>query len=166
MQANRQISIISIDVRLEINFNCQRMESLSRKLQNLLEGLALGLEIAPAQFSETEPLTNWKISPTHELHFGVAEQAYTLTCSIGQPPVRNKEDFFLLLMRANFLGQGTGGSVLGMDKEEKYLTLSSIIPYDVDAKRFKELVEDFVNFVDYWRDELARHVALASGPFG
>ena len=142
------------------------MEKNPRKLQDHLLELAANLDITPPQLSDKETLVRWKITPLHELQFGTLEQDFTLSCSIGEPPARNKEDFYLLLMSANFLGQGTGGGILGMDKEEKYLTLSSIIPYDVDAKRFKEIVEDSVNFVDFWRGELARHIAQASGPFG
>ena len=66
-----------------------------------------------------------------------------------------KEDFFMLLSKANLLGLGTGGAVIAIDKEEKFLTLSLTLPYDINYKSFKETVEDFVNFVDYWRDELA-----------
>ncbi|MBS3904020.1 MAG: type III secretion system chaperone [Simkania sp.] len=142
------------------------MESQTRKLQNLLDDLAKTLELEPTSPSDKEPLTRWKITPSHELCFGVLDYGFALHCMIGTPPPRNKEDFYLLLMRANFLGQGTGNAVIGMDKEEKYLTLSSMIPYDVDIKRFKEIIEDFVNFVDYWRGELTRHAEQASGPFG
>ena len=142
------------------------MEPQPRKLQNLLDALAKTLELEPAVPSEKEPLTRWKITPSHDLSFGTFDRGFTLNCIIGEPPTRNKEDFYLLLMRANFLGQGTGGHIIGMDKEEKHLTLSSSIPYDVDVKRFKEIVEDFVNFVDYWRGELTRHATQASGPLG
>ncbi len=142
------------------------MSQTSKKLQELLVELAANLNIAPPELSNKETLMQWNITRSHELQFGPLEHDFSLSCRIGEPPVRNKEDFYVLLMSANFLGQGTGGNILGMDKEEKYLTLSSIIPYDVEAKRFKEIVEDFVNFVDFWREELARHVAQASGPFG
>ncbi len=142
------------------------MESPSRKLQNFLNELAEALELEPAQPTDKEPLTRWKITPSHELFFGVLDQEFSLSCTIGEPPPRNREDFYLLLMRANFLGQGTGNNIIGIDKEEKHLTLSSKIPYEVDGKRFKEIVEDFVNFVDYWREELARHITQANGPFG
>jgi hypothetical protein len=36
------------------------------------------------------------------------------------------------------------------------LTLSHVIPYDMNYKSFKELIEDFANYLDYWRGELKR----------
>ena len=60
-------------------------------------------------------------------------------------------------MRGNFLGQGTGGGVLAMDDNEKFLTLTLTMPYDINYKNFKETLEDFVNFADYWRQELLAH---------
>jgi len=57
------------------------------------------------------------------------------------------------LMKANLLGQGTGEQAIGLDHEEKSLTLSCIIPYDINYKEFKEKIEDFVNYLDYWRLE-------------
>ena len=57
-------------------------------------------------------------------------------------------------MKANFLGQGTGGAVIGMDPEENLLTLSLLLPYDMNYKMFREALEDFANFLDYWKTEL------------
>lgn len=62
----------------------------------------------------------------------------------------------MLLMKANFLGQGTLGGAIGIDDEEKFLTLSLTLPYDVNQRTFKEAVEDFANILDFWRDEVAR----------
>lgn len=142
------------------------MEKRPKKLQKLLEELAILLEMTPPEEKVEEPVLFWNITPAHELQFSTSETEPAVSCNIGELPDRNREDFYLLLMRANFLGQGTNGYVLGMDKEEKYLTLSSKIPYDVNIKGFKEYIEDFVNFVDYWRGELTRHVTQARGPFG
>ena len=48
-------------------------------------------------------------------------------------------------------------SILGMDKDELHLTLSQIIPHDLTFLMFKESVEDFANFLNYWRQELVSH---------
>lgn len=57
-------------------------------------------------------------------------------------------------MHANFLGQGTGGASIGIDQDEKSLTLSLAIPYEVKYETFKEHLEDFLNYVGYWRDQI------------
>lgn len=73
---------------------------------------------------------------------------------ITKIPAKKREELFIFLMRANFLGQGTGGAVIGMDHPEKYLTLSLDLPYEVNYEIFREQLEDFINFVDYWAEEV------------
>ena len=76
--------------------------------------------------------------------------------AIGETPAERKEEFFSHLMHANLLGQGTGGAVLGMSEDEKFLTLSLIIPYELDYAEFALRVEEFANFADFWRAEVER----------
>jgi hypothetical protein len=80
---------------------------------------------------------------------------------IGPCPAMKREELFILLMKANFLGQGTGGSTIALDENENFLTLSSILPYDMNYKMFKDALEDFTNYLDYWREELIRHKKVA-----
>ena len=82
---------------------------------------------------------------------GFALQAHTAPC-----PSKKREDLFIYLMRANFLGQGTGGARIGLDGDEKVLTLSHGFPYEMNYQGFKESIEDFVNYVVYWREEVAK----------
>ena len=81
---------------------------------------------------------------------------FSLYSSIADCPARKREDLFIYLMRANFLGQGTGGARIGLDADEKVLTLSIGFPYEMNYQHFKESVEDFVNYVVFWRNEIAR----------
>jgi hypothetical protein len=80
---------------------------------------------------------------------------------IGPLPKKKKEDFLMLLMKANFLGQGTGGATLGLKEDESSLTLSLSLPYEMNYKAFKDSLEDFTNFVDYWKKETVRFEAEA-----
>ena len=82
---------------------------------------------------------------------GFALQAHTAPC-----PGKKREDLFIHLMRANFLGQGTGGARIGLDGDEKVLTLSHGFPYEMNYQAFKESVEDFVNYVVYWREQVTK----------
>lgn len=86
-----------------------------------------------------------------DLEPGVAMQAQISLC-----PEKKKEDLFIFLMRANLLGQGTGGARIGIDSEEKFLTLSLGLPYEMNYQSFKETIEDFVNYLIYWREEVAK----------
>ena len=77
-------------------------------------------------------------------------------------PTEKREEFVIYLMKANYLGQGTGGAVIGLDGEEKFLTLSLVLPYEVNYKAFRESLEDFVNYLDFWRDEIKKHKKIAN----
>lgn len=86
-----------------------------------------------------------------DLEPGVAMQAKICPC-----PLKKREDLFIYLMRANLLSQGTGNGRIGLDPGEKFLTLSSGLPYEMNYSRFKENLEDFVNYLLYWREEIAK----------
>ncbi|MBM3207822.1 MAG: type III secretion system chaperone [Chlamydiae bacterium] len=84
-----------------------------------------------------------------------------MTSQLIECPESKREVLFIYLMKANFLGLSTGGSAIGLDKNEKYLTLSRIITYDINYKSFKEIIEDFANYLDLWRQEVKRHQQAA-----
>jgi hypothetical protein len=72
------------------------------------------------------------------------------------PTISDKEEFFSYLCRANYIGQGTGGSVISMDPNEKFLTLSIILTYEVNYRIFRDKLEDFLNYLEFWKSELKR----------
>ena len=84
-----------------------------------------------------------------DLHPGIAMRAILMECAL-----ENKEDLFIYLMRANLLGQGTGGARIGLEENEKNLTLSLGLPYEMNYQDFKERFEEFVNHLVYWRNVL------------
>lgn len=65
-----------------------------------------------------------------------------------------KEEFLLHAMEGNFLGRATGSSVLGLDENKEYLTLSLNIPYEITYRTLHETLEDFVNYVVFWQKEM------------
>lgn len=68
-----------------------------------------------------------------------------------------KEDFFIYLMKANYLGTGTGGAVIGLDPDEKTLTLSYPIHYEVNYRIFYDKLEDFLNYLSFWKYEIQNY---------
>ena len=116
-------------------------------------GKELGLAVPPPDPQNLRTLTIGKVGVMmKELDPGIYFQAL-----IAPVPEKKQEELFMLLMKANFLGQGTGGSTLGLKEDESYLTLSLALPYDMNYKAFKEALEDFVNFVDYWKNQVIQH---------
>lgn len=71
------------------------------------------------------------------------------------PVPQAKEVFFGKALRANLFGRATRQSVLGLNESGTLLTLSREITNDVNFKEFKEILEDFMNTLDTWREEAA-----------
>lgn len=82
-------------------------------------------------------------------------QGFFLTCNIIPCPTENKELFLTKVLHGNLFGQGTHHAVLGLSENGNLLTLSRVVDYNVDYKDFREMLEDFINVVDFWRQESA-----------
>jgi hypothetical protein len=110
-----------------------------------------------ASTKDADQWVHLTVNPTLRVSVKALDPGIIFSAPIGEPPLQKREDFYMLVMKANFLGQGTGGGTLSLDGDEKLLTLSLALPYDMNFKNFKEHLEDFANFVDYWKQELRRH---------
>jgi hypothetical protein len=87
------------------------------------------------------------------------EEGVFLSAPIHPLPSNDTESFLTYAMKGNFLGQGTGGAVIGLKNDETTLTLSLHLPYEMNYTEFKENLEQFVNYIDYWKKETARYEA-------
>jgi hypothetical protein len=130
-------------------------------LEQYLSQLTQELELPLPAPQDDHGLRHLSINPSLRLALQALDPGFHLSAVIGPCPAERREDLFILLMRANFLGQGTGEAVIGLDREEKLLTLSLTVPYEVSYKAFKERVEDFANYIDYWREELENYQKTA-----
>jgi hypothetical protein len=100
------------------------------------------------------------ILPLGDVHINMTEippSGFIMKCSLAPYPKVNEGDFSSNAMLANLFGQGTRGAILGLTPEGNTLTLTRIIDYQVDYKEFKEILEDFISAVDFWRDEALNH---------
>lgn len=73
-------------------------------------------------------------------------------------PFGYKDRFSLckLLMKANYLFQGTGDGQFGIDPEEKFISYSRYISHAWNDSIFQERVEEFSNWLDYWKEEIKK----------
>ncbi len=78
-------------------------------------------------------------------------------------PSSHKEEVYMRAMQGNLLGQGTGGNVLALDESGKFLTLSRDLYQPTEYLFFRETLEEFFNYVRYWKEEIARIAAESSG---
>ncbi|MCE5316765.1 MAG: type III secretion system chaperone [Parachlamydia sp.] len=83
---------------------------------------------------------------------------FSLLCSFSPVPGKNEEAYLTRVMLGNLFGQGTKGAVLGINAEGNMLTLSQTIEYNINYKDFRDVVEDFVNSVDFWREEVQKYM--------
>lgn len=125
------------------------------KLKHLLEQLFEELRLGAIPPADELKFHHFKIG-AHSIAMKDLDPGFYFSSNISPLPKKKREDFFMLLMKANFLGQGTGGATLGLKEDESFLTLSLSLPYEMNYKAFKDSLEDFTNFVEYWKKETVR----------
>jgi hypothetical protein len=130
-------------------------------LDQLLQKLAEELEFEEFPKKEEGNIYHVPLNPQLIVRMQQLDPGLSLWARIGPCPIVKREELFIYLMKANFLGQGTGGSTIALDENENFLTLSIVLPYDMNYKMFKDVLEDFANYLDYWREELIRHKKAA-----
>ena len=127
-------------------------------LEQFLQTLSLELSTPPPrQLKE-----GWSLLFVEgiEISFVDLKPGISMKASIISLPSFKKEDLLIYLMRANLLGQGTQGSRIGLDVEEKSLTLAQGLPYEMDYRTFKEKFEEFANHLFYWKKQLKEKIEL------
>ena len=122
-------------------------------LEDNLKRLAEDLELPPFPAKNKNSCYELPLAEGLVISIKVLRAGIAIFATVAEAPAQKKEEAYMYFMKANLLGQGTGEQTLGLDNEEKSLTLSCILPYDMDYKEFKEKVEDFANYLDYWRFE-------------
>jgi hypothetical protein len=81
-------------------------------------------------------------------------QGFALNCGFSHIPSGRLEDFFERVLLADLFFQGTKGAVLGLNEDGNLLTLSQNVEYQTDYREFRDVLEDFINTIDYWRGEV------------
>lgn len=126
-------------------------------LEPLIKTLAEELELDAIPVREEGNVYHVHLNTDLKIRIQELDPGLSFWAQIAPCPKEKREDLFILLMKANFLGQGTGNSTIALDENENFLTLSSVLPYDMNYKMFKDALEDFANYRDYWKEEIARY---------
>src|SRR3990167_6545417 len=107
-------------------------------LEENLKKLAEELELPPFVFNRKN--SSFQLPLTKDLKISVQNliPGCVFFAQVAPTPTKKQEEAFIHFMTANLLGQGTGDQFLGIDAEEKFLTLSCKIAYEMDYKEFKE----------------------------
>lgn len=80
-----------------------------------------------------------------------------LTSNLAAIPRGSEERLYMHALLGNLFGQGTKQALLGLNENGSLLTLSRYIDYDVSYPEFREIIEDFINTMDFWREEVLKH---------
>lgn len=124
---------------------------IERMMSQLSKDLELPRELEPKS-------TGVYILPLEEdlqIHIDGKDGILQLSATLAECPRQNQEHFFGKMLNANLFGQGTYGSTLGLDEDGKFITLQRTVDYPVEYKEFKDIIEDFINALDLWREEVA-----------
>lgn len=125
-------------------------------LQSFLPRLCEELSIFPIPEPNKNREILFHLGEGLEARLAPLEPGLAVTAFIAPCPERKREELFTFLMRANLLGQGTGGCRIGLDPQEKLLTLSLGLPYELTYQTFRETLENFFNYLVYWQEEVAK----------
>ena len=122
-------------------------------LRNLVSQLCVELDLPEVPLVENK--MTLQIGSV-DVTLGELKPGLYLRAIIAPCPKMKREELFLQLMKANYLGQGTGGSRIGLTPDERHLTLSLGLPYEVSYRTFRERFEDFINFTLFWKQEVEK----------
>lgn len=125
--------------------------------ERLLEILAENLHLEAIPQKDKDGIYRLKLPPNFQV--GVSELnpgVFFSSLILPIPKEGSKESLFIYLMKANLMGQGTGGGAIGIDPTEKFFTFSQSLPFEMNYQVFKESLEDFLNYITYWQEEIVR----------
>ncbi len=102
---------------------------------------------------------NYKLPLEEDLAINITplSKGFYLFCNITPCPKANREVFYSDALLANLFGQGTHGAILGLSEDGGRVTLSYAADYSVEYKEFRDSLEDFINTVDFWREEIRKN---------
>ena len=100
------------------------------------------------------PLLRIAVPPSIEIEFELGERGGEMRVLLAPLPEEGREVVLSHLMQANYLGQGTGGGVLGIAEDSRSFTFSRRLQRDIGSKELQERIEEFVNYAEYWREQL------------
>lgn len=127
-------------------------------LKEYIQQFCVELEIDDAPLKELQDVYPLSLDENTLVNVAQADPGFTLSAPIGELPDTPCEEFLSDVMAANLFGHGTGGALIGSDPEGKILSLAHAVSYDLNYDDFFQEVENFVNILDFWQQELQRQV--------
>lgn len=98
----------------------------------------------------------YALSADHPHEHGIAMTAVITSCGEKTAPA-----LYQSALLGNLFGVATKQSIIGLSANGKILTLCREIEYNCDYTDFKDILEDFLNTVELWRETAALQVKAA-----
>ncbi len=127
------------------------------KLDNYIDQLIKEMEFEGGLATEVPGVFAFPLEENLSVSISDRPPGFSLYCPICTVPKTQQEEFLTRAMLGNLFGQGTKGAVLGISEDGNLLTLTQVIDYNIEYKEFKDILEDFINSVDVWREETAKY---------
>lgn len=87
------------------------------------------------------------------------DNGFMLKCLMAPLPKTDQEALIEKVMQGNLFGKETQNAILGLTPDGDNLTLTHVVDYDIDYKGFKDILENFINTVDFWREQALGKIA-------
>lgn len=81
------------------------------------------------------------------------EQGFSFTATVAELPSFKRGELLMEMSYANLFGQGTKQAILGLDSQGKNITLSRHLDHEISYSEFNDILEDFINLIDFWKEE-------------
>ncbi len=122
-------------------------------LDTFMQQLTKELEIEGSLATEVPGVYTIPVNENLSVLISEIPRGFSITCTMADSPKKNEEEFFSQALLANMFGNGTDGCTLGLTEDGEQLILSRSIDYEVNFQEFTDVIEDFLNAVDLWRQE-------------
>jgi hypothetical protein len=127
------------------------------KLDTYIEQLIKEMELEGGLATQVPGVFAFPLEEDLTIEISDRPPGFVLSCHLSSLPSTHQEELLTRLMLGNLFGQGTKGAVLGISEDGNVLTLTQVVDYNADYKEFRDILEDFVNTIDVWREETAKY---------
>lgn len=103
---------------------------------------------------DLEGFMHLQMDPSLDLFLKELPKGMMCKAIVAPMPGKDQEDLLALLMRANYLGQGTKGGVLALDDTAQTIMFFSSISYEYTYPEFKDKIEEAMNYLNYWKTRI------------
>lgn len=87
----------------------------------------------------------------------IGEGTVYLSSEVASTPKGQEGAFYQEALLANLFWQGTGGATLGLSETGNLVILSMQIDGALPYGEFRSILEDFLNYLDFWHEEVAKY---------